>query len=382
MDDRSPAANETTTSPHVHAGANIAFEEAEFNFPRLIAPLGRNWVSLAAAIVVAGALGAAGSFLFQKEFTSTTTFIPPQQQGGAASALASLGALGALAGGAVGIKSPADEYVSLMESVTVSDRLIDRFDLAKVYGVKYRSEARKVLADHVRIMLGKRDGLISVAVDDVDPARAARMANQYVDELRQMVSSLAISEAKQRRVFFEDRMQETKARLVAAQVALQQSGIGAGAIKSEPQAAAEQYARLSAQATAADVRLQTLRNSLADTAPQVRQQITELAALRSQLELLSSAAPHDSSGADYIGKYREFKYQETLFELMAKQYEIARVDESRDGELIQVVDSAQPAELKSRPKRALMAIGAALLGGLLMAMRIMYRDRPRPLRAN
>lgn len=368
--------NEFTASgatPPIHSSSSLASvhpDDAGFDVLRALTPLRRRWVSLAVAMVAAGALGAASSYLLPKEYTSTTSFIPPQQQGGAAAALGALGALGALAGGA-GIKSSADEYLSLMQSVTVSDRIVDGFGLMKVYGTKYRSEARRKLDDHVRISLGKKDGLISVAVDDVDPTRAARIANQYVDELRLMTSRLAVSEAKQRRIFFDAQMNDTKAKLVAAQIALQQSGFSAGAIKAEPQAAVEQYARLRAEATTSEVRLQTLRGALADSAPQVQHQLAELNALHAQLDKLAASAQPGSSEPDYVSKYREYKYQETLFDLLAKQYELARVDESRDGELIQVVDSAQPAELKSKPKRALIAIAAALLGGLLMSIRIL-----------
>ena len=194
-----------------------------------------------------------------------------------------------------------------------------------------------------------------------------------------MTSLLAVSEAQQRRVFFEKQAQDAKAHLTAAQTALQQSGFADSALKTEPRAAADQYARLRAQETAAEVRLQTLRTSLADTAPQVQQQLGQLTALQEQLDKLSAATKSDANAPDYISKYREFKYQETLFELMAKQYELARVDESREGGLIQVVDRALPAERKSKPKRSFFAAGGALFGLLVCAAWIRVRSqRVRP----
>jgi len=347
-------------SPNASAGA-IAHQDDEIGLSTLLAALRPRWRTLLGATLLAGVLGAVYSCLITPQFTSTTTFLPPQQQqSGTAAALSALSPLAGLAGAAV--KSPGDEYISLMQSVTVSDRMIDHFKLMAVYETKYRRDARRALASHVQMALGKKDGLISVSVDDADPRRAADMANQYIEELRRMTSVLAISEAQQRRAFFEKQMQDTKARLVTAQTALQQSGFTAGAIKAEPQAAAEQYARLRAEATAAEVRLQTLRESLVDTAPEVRQQVAQLAALRAHLDQLEATAQSDASGPDYISKYREFKYQETLFDLMAKQYALARVDESREGALIQVVDPALPAELKSKPKRSLIALSAALMG--------------------
>jgi uncharacterized protein involved in exopolysaccharide biosynthesis len=349
-------------------------EENQVDLSRLLAPLGRHWRVLIGTSLLAGAVGAAGSFLITPEFTSTTTFLPPQQQqSAAASALASLGGLAALGVGSV--KSPADQYISLMQSVTVGDRMIERFHLMAAYESKYRADARKALEDHTRILLGKKDGIISVAVDDENPRRAAEMANRYVEELRQMTSTLAVSEAQQRRVFFEKQMQDTKSRLITAQSALQQSGFTSGAIKTEPQAAAEQYAQLRAQATAADVKLQTLRSSLAETAPEVRQQAALLQALRTKLDQLEASTQPDPAAPDYVSKYREFKYQETLFDLLAKQYELARVDESREGALIQVVDPALPAERKSKPRRAMLAVGAALAAALVMSAWLVIRER-------
>ena len=251
-----------------------------------------------------------------------------------------------------------------------------------VYDAKYRFEARKELASNVRIALGKKDGLITVAVDDVDPQRAADMANRHVEELRRVTSELALTEAQQRRVFFENQLKETRDKLVSAQQALQSSGFSPGALRAEPKAAAEGYARLKAEATAAVVRLQTLRRSLADTAPEVQQQQTLLGALREQVAKLETniEAPRDG---DYVGKYREFKYQETLFELFSRQYEMARLDESREGALIQVVDVATKPEWKSKPKRGLIAVITTVAAAIFLFAFIFVRhawrqaaDRP------
>ena len=331
---------------------------------------------LVPAVVGSVALGA--SYAVKPVFSSITTFLPPQQQqSGAASALASLGAVAGLAAGAAGIKSPADQYVSLMQSATVSNRMIDQFKLLEVYELESRDLARKALARRAQMSVGKKDGLITVEVEDTDPTRAADMANQYVEELRRLTSVLAVSEAQQRRAFFEKQLQDTKGRLVAAQTALQGSGFNAGAIKAEPKAAAESYARLRAELTAAEVRLQTQRQSLADGSAEIHQQSTLVQALRDQLRGQERAndAPSVGSGPDYVSKYREFKYQETLFDLMARQYELAKVDESREGGLIQVVDRAQPAEHKIRPQRGVIAVTATMLSGMAYALFLIIRGR-------
>ena len=166
--------------------------------------------------------------------------------------------------------------------------------------------------------------------------------------------------------------------MVQAQQALQSSGFNAGALKAEPKAAADAYARLKAEITAAEVRLKILGGSLADGASEVRQQQAALAALREQLARVEQATG-TSGGPDYVGKYREFKYQETLFELYARQFELARADESREGALIQVVDLATPPERKSKPKRATAAlVGAAATLAVLSAFLLVQFGMRRP----
>lgn len=343
-------------------------DEGGIDLLDLALPIVENWKLMLAGPLLAGLVALGVTYVIAPTYTARTSFLPPQQQqSAAASALASLGALSALAGSVANVKSPADQYVALMQSTTVADRLIDRFKLMAVYEAKYRVDARKELAGSVRISVGKKDGLVSVEVDDEDPRRAADMANRYVDELRRLTSELALTEAQQRRMFFETQLRQTRDRLTQAQQALQASGFNAGALKAEPKAAAEGYARLRAEATAAEVRLQALRRGLVDNAPEVQQQQAALTALRGQLTKAEQAT-ESSGGPDYIGKYREFKYQETLFELFSRQYELARVDESREGALIQVVDTAAPPEKKSKPKRAITAVVATL--GTLLALAV------------
>lgn len=339
----------------------------------LALPLLQHWKLLLVAPLLVGLAALGASYLIAPTFTSRTVFLPPQQQqSAAASALASLGALSGLAGAAAGVKSPADQYVALLQSATVTDRLIDEFKLMQVYDSKYRFEARRALADNTRVSIGKKDGLITVEVDDIVPQRAADIANRHVDELRRLSAGLALTEAQQRRVFFEGQLKKTRDDLTAAQQVLQASGFNAGALKAEPRAAAESYARLKAEVTAAEVRLQTLRRSLADNATEVQQAQTLLGALRNQLSK-AEASTNTPGSADYVSKYREFKYQETLFDLFSRQYEMARLDESREGALIQVVDVAKPAEHKSKPKRALIAVATTLLTLLALCIFVVMR---------
>jgi uncharacterized protein involved in exopolysaccharide biosynthesis len=342
------------------------FDDDALPLSELVAPLLAHWRLLAAVTVISGLLAYGVTLLMTPVFTARTTFLPPQQQQSvAAAALSQLGGLAGLVGG--GARTPADQYVALMQSVTVQDRLVDRFKLQEVYETKFRVDTRKVLEQNSRITVGKKDGLVSVEVDDTSPQRAADIANRYVEELRRLTTVLAVSEAQQRRVFFERELKATRDQLTAAQQSLQASGFSEGALKAEPRAAADNYARLRAEMTSADVRLKTLRGTLADQAPEVQTQLATLAALRAELAR-AEAATQVSVGPDYISKYREFKYQETLFDLFSRQYELARVDESREGALIQVLDPATPPERRSKPKRLLTAAAAALAALILMSV--------------
>jgi uncharacterized protein involved in exopolysaccharide biosynthesis len=352
---------------------DVEYDEG-MDFFELLTLLRQHLKLLIVAPLLAGLAALGITYLMKPTFTATAVFLPPQQQqSAAASLLAQFGPLAGLAGAAGTLRTPADQYVALMQSMTVADRIIDQFELMQEYDVDYRIDARKTLANNVRITVGKKDGLITLEVDDHSAPRAAAMANQYVDELRRLTGTIAVTEAQQRRLFFEHQLQQTKDKLITAQQALQASGYSQGAIKAEPKAAAEGYARLRAELTAAEVRLQTIRGALADDTPEVRQQQATLVALRAQLARLEQSSDINA-GPDYVSKYREFKYQETLFELFAKQYELARVDESREGALIQVVDQATPPERKSKPKRALTAIATTLAVGLLLAMFVVWRQ--------
>jgi uncharacterized protein involved in exopolysaccharide biosynthesis len=320
--------------------------------------------------LLVGVLTAGLSFLIPPTYTARTSFLPPiSQQGGAASALASLGNLGALGGlaGATGsgLRTSGDQYVSLLQSVTISDRIIDQFKLMDVYSVDMRMKARKALASRVQMAAGRKDNLITIEVDDHSPERAAEMANRYVDELKRLTGQLALTEAQQRRAFFEQQLNLTRQKLTAAQQALLSSGYTENAMKAEPKAAAEGYAKLRAELTSAEVRLQALRSQFRDQVPEVEQQSTIVAALRRSISEQQQQAGTQAQGPDYVSKYREFKYQETLFDLFARQYEVARVDEAREGAAIQVVDMALPPEFKSKPSRALLTLGAMLLALLL-----------------
>jgi len=337
----------------------------------LLLTLLQRWKLLLLVPLAAGCIALGLSYLVTPTFTARASFLPPQQQGSTGSALASLGNLAGLAGATAGLRTPAEQYVALLQSRTLQDRIVDRFELLKVYDEKLRIDALRELANRLRINLGKREGVIAVEVDDDSPQRAADMANGFVEELRKLTSTLAVTEAQQRRVFFEAQLTQTRDRLAAAQKILQDSGFDQAALRTEPRASAEAYARLKAEVTAAEARLGGLRSSLSDRAPEVAQQSAALAAMRQLIQRYEQAPPDPPTG--YISRYREFKYQEALFEVYSRQFELARVDEAKEGAYIQQIDRAQPAERKSKPKRSWVAIGTTLVAALILVLWVLGR---------
>lgn len=329
----------------------------------------KNAMLLVFGSLAVGLMALGISYKIPPTFTATTRILPPQQQQSAAALLAQqLGSLAGLAGGATGVKSRADIYVAMLTSRTVADRIIDRFDLERLFDADSRDGAVKHLGARTRVKAGK-DGVLTIQVDDRDPKRAADMANAYVAELREMTKTLAVGEAAQRRAFFESQLEQVTTKLTAAEIALGESGIGEAVLKADPRAATEGIARLKAELTAAEVRLSAMRGTLTDASVEVRQTQQEIAALRSQLtKAESNVSPAGGQGAHYIAKYRDFKYYETLFELMAKQLELAKLDEAREGALVQVLDPALPPQHKTKPRKALIAVATTVIVFMLLAI--------------
>jgi tyrosine-protein kinase Etk/Wzc len=351
--------------------------EGEFSLIDLIQIIVDNLRLLVLGPLAAGILALGISFLITPTYTAKTQFLPPQQQqSAAASMLASLGSLGGLAGAVGGIKNPADQFLAYMKSVTIQDTLIERFNLIDRYETKTKTATRHELTKNVRTVSGK-DGLISVEVDDADPKFAAVLANAHVEELGKLLGKLATTEAQQRRLFFEKQLTHAKDKLIRSEIELKFTGVSESVLKSTPASAVAAVAGLQAGVTAQEVKLGAMRGYLAETAPEFKQALSELASLKAQLAKQEKDTPAKSSmiaQGDYVSKYREFKYNETLFELFAKQFEIAKIDESREGAVIQILDAAQPPESKSKPQKGLIAIIATLATGFALLLFVLVRQ--------
>ena len=226
-------------------------------------------------------------------YTGTTKILPPQQSQSSASAL--LSQLGGLAGSSLGIKNPNDLYVAMLKSRNVMERIVQRFDLQEVYEQKTLTGTLKALEGGTIITSGK-DGVITVEVDDKDPQLAANMANAFIEELDKLLKTYWLTDASQKRAFFDQQLRQAKDKLTDAELKL-------------------------------------------DKTP--------------------------NTSLEYLDALRNLKYQEAVWEILAKQFEMAKLDEAKDFPLIQVLDKATPPEKKSKPKRSLIVILATLVAGFL-----------------
>ncbi len=333
------------------------------------------WVTAVFAI-----LAVVISLLLPVRYTATATLLPPQQNTSMGAALASqfgnLGGMAALAGGGLGLKSPNDMFVGMLKSRTVEDGMIQKFDLMQEYDKKYLSDARKVFESHTTVDGSGKDGLIHISVEDHDAKRAAELANGYIDQFRNQSQHLAITEASQRRLFFEQELEQAKNNLASAEEALKQTEQTTGVIQldSQTRALIESAASLRAQITAREVQIQGMQTYATGENAQLIQAQQELSGLRAQLAKLGGSEDSASSGTivpkgrvpevglEYVRKLREVKYNETIFDILARQFEIAKLDEAKEGALIQVVDPAIVPDKRSFPKRGLIVIGATALG--------------------
>jgi uncharacterized protein involved in exopolysaccharide biosynthesis len=345
--------------------------------------LGITAVSAAVAVVV--------SLLLPVYYKAETRILPPQDKGSnlAAQLMGQAGGLIALAGGAVGSKSQGELFVAMTKSRTVLDRVVDRFELMKLYKGKYREDARKNLVGYLKVQEDRKSGIITLTVEDRDPKRAADMANAFVEELKSLAGGLAISEAGQRRMFFEDQLGQTKVSLARAEEEVKgfQQRTGMFQVDAQARAIIEGIARLRAGIAVKEVEAKVLRSFATAQNPDLQRVEEEIRALRIELEKvetsrgsgfdpLMSSGRVPEMGTEYLRKFRQLKYNETLFELLSKQYELAKLEEARDAVVIQVIDRAVPPERKSGPKRAVIVILVTATMLLLSVLIVLLLEHP------
>jgi uncharacterized protein involved in exopolysaccharide biosynthesis len=316
-------------------------------------------------------IAAAYSLLLPNIFTANTKILPPQSQSGTAAMLAQLGGIAGLVGGSAALKNPNDLYVAMLRSRTVANNLNQRFGLMKRWeiNIKHPSQMYEVLERVTRVSFGK-DGVITIEVDDQDAKFSADLANAYVDELVRFTSVLAVTEGGQRRVFFERQFALAKENLASAEVAARQALEAGGLAKVDDQGRAivEASARLRGQITVKEVQIGAMRSYAAERNPEMQLAQQELDSMKRELRKIEGANGERAStgkaseqASDSLRLLRDYKYRETIFELLAKQYELARIDEAKDSSLIQVMDKAIEPDQRSKPKRTRIVLVSAFV---------------------
>ncbi len=345
---------------------------------------------LIAAVTVLAAIGSIGvGLLLPKTYTARATLLAPgsQQPSGSAAALAALGSLGGLVGGAAP-KSPDELYVALLKSDSVQRAIAERFALKARYGAATNEALRKTLPNYIRVSSDKKSGLITVEVDDREPRFAADLANAHAGEITKVLDRLAVSEAQLRRVFFEKQLNDTKEHLINAEQDLRQVQEKSGLIMLDKQAEALILgaAQLRSLVAEREVQLKVLRTAATEQNPEVIRLNSELRALRGELARMESTQGGNpgsavdmpvgklpEAGIAYVRARREVKIQETLLETMIRQFEAAKLDEAKEGPALQKVDIAEPPDHKSKPSIAQVAMASTLLAFLASSFFVFAR---------
>ncbi len=336
-----------------------------------------------------GLLTALISLVMAPQYRAETRIFsaPRESTGMAVQLMAQFNGLAGFAGSAAGMQEPNKLFVEMLESRTILDAVIDRFDLIKVYDQEFKFKARKILQKHLRIKDDVKSGVITVAVDDRDRKAAADMANAMVEELKSLVKELAVTEASQRRLFFEQQLKETKLSLVQSEEAMRafQEDTGALQVESQAETTIEGIAELQAKISDKEVQMNVMRTYSTPYNPDVQKLKETLRGLKAELKKLETGNGdgHDpimptgrmpQVGTEYLRRLRDLKFNEALYELLMKQYQSAKLDESREAMLIQVIDRAEPPEKKVKPRRTLMVLIATLAAFMLSLVAAVIRE--------
>ncbi len=361
---------------------------------------------LARAFVVSVVVGLLFAFLIPKKYASTGRIMPPDNSGSSMALLAALtghsssdlGGLGSLAGSLLGMRNSSALFVDLLRSGTVSNDLIEHFELQHAWRKRYRVDAAKYLARHTNITDDKRSGVITVSVEDSDPRRARDLAQGYLDELNQLVVRTSNSSARQERLFIEKRLRSAETDLKQAQVALSEfaSAHTTIDISEQTRAMVDAGARLQAEQIAGQAEVDSLRQIYGDTNVRVRAARARVAELERQLAKMggtAGAAGAEAAGDEGAGElypplrqlprlavsyselYRRVRVQDAVYQLLTQEYEVARIEEAKDVPMVSVIDTPGIPEKKSFPPRTLLTLLIMILGTAGTALFVLFRRR-------
>jgi uncharacterized protein involved in exopolysaccharide biosynthesis len=371
-----------------------------FNLIEVLVQLARRKKLIAIVTGAAILVGLLNGFLSPVMFTATAKISTPEQRSSTAELInqfttSGASSLAALAGGGdLGMTDPNLYYIGLLTSWPVEDAIIHKFSLDKVYNTRTMTDARKALEGNTSVV-SEKSLFINVSVTDTDKKRAAGIANAFIEELRNRMKTLSSAEASQRRFFYEDRMKQAKEELLAAEIAFQQVQQKKGVVQPDAQARAmiESVTELRAQVAAKEVEVQALRSFSTEKNPEVQLAERELSSLQSEAAQLKQKS-HSSgfsdlgledvpeAGAEYLKAEHELAYEQTLYDMLMKQYDAARLDEAKDAAVIEVVEPAFEPDHRSSPRRTRILVvytfmgffAACLLSLLLWRIELMQSD--------
>ena len=365
----------------------------EISIPELFAVLSRRKWIVGRSVLISAAVATLIAFLLPHKYRAEAVILTPQQTQPSLSTMAQLAGLGPAAGlsslgllSGLGLRNPADLYIGILESRTIADGLIKSFNLKQVYSDDDFYTARKHLARNTTVKTGK-DTLIHIGVEDRDPNRAAQLANAYVDALASRNSQVAFTEASQRRVFYENQIAKEKDALADAEVALRDTQKSTGLVAPTGQAEGliRAVSQLHAEILTREAQIEAMKAYATEDNPRFQTAQRGVSALKSELTKLERgnhvpgtpevpAGDLPQAGLEYLRKYRNVKYHEALFEILAKGYEAARLDEAKSAPQIQLVDRAVTPERKSWPPRALFILMGITLAAVLSSLWILLTE--------
>jgi tyrosine-protein kinase Etk/Wzc len=331
------------------------------------------------------------SLLLPKKYDAIARILPPTQDQGMMGLMLGQfgGGMASLAGDILGKGTPADQYVGFLNSEVIKDAIIDRFKLMEVYNEDYRLDTYEKLDKYVDIAAGKKDGIITITVEDEEPKRAAAMANAFVEEVGKLDARLSMIGSGQNRAFYESRLAKARLELAKAEDAMKafQSKNKTLDVPEQAKASIEGVALLRAQLAAQEVQLASLRSYLTDSSREVTFLKASIANIKKQITLLegkggASSIPSlgtvPSLGEEYLRLMRDFKIQETLVEILTKQFEMTKLKEANDVSGLQVIQQARVPDKKTKPKRALIVLGstfAAFFFSVFLSFVLEYVER-------
>jgi len=370
----------STTDEHNQSAAKDAADSIEIPLADMLMAIWkrRRWLAKVIGLSALAAIGIA--LLIPNQYTSMTQLMPPDQQ--ALSNISVLTALtgaiptASLSGGLMNTRTPGGTFIGILNSQTVQDDIIDRFDLRRVYKCKFYSDARKILTEQTTIDEDRKSGIISISVTESDPNRARGIAEAYVEELDKLVNKVSNSSARRERLFLEDRLKSIKNVLDASSLELSQFSSHNATLnpQSQGQALMESATRLQSELITAQSQLSGLKAIYSDDNVRVREAQARVNELQSQLRKMGSIGESVNGeavnsdqimpsirqmpllGTKYTDLYRQVSMQESMYETLTKQLELAKVQESKEIPPVKVLDEPQVPERKSSPHRATIVL--------------------------